>query len=259
MLEFADRLKLKRDVVKLMKKLQNGQKLQENLEGAAVGNDTIMGDHILNRGGHINSRYREYVALVQIAASAGSNAFFEMLVRRREPPKLDVTDNIGITLLHSAVVSGNLDMIAGVKEAYEIFGVEWNVNVTDEIGNTPVHAAAKLSRYGAVDALGRLYGADMDVENKLGMTPMHVAIAGSNQKMAELLVGLGAKITDSIIDFAEKAEMPDVAQALREYRSQYQVPEQIGEKKKPSAASQKVDSVDGNVVSVDFGAKKKTN
>ncbi|OQY02337.1 MAG: hypothetical protein B6I20_06975 [Bacteroidetes bacterium 4572_117] len=68
-----------------------------------------------------------------------------------------------------------------------------NANITNEMGNTPLHIA---SFYGKLKCLKPLvsYGALIDVKNKLGVTPLHYAFLANRKKAVKYLVDNNAAI-----------------------------------------------------------------
>ncbi len=66
-------------------------------------------------------------------------------------------------------------------------------NVRDEDGNTPLHLAAKHGHLGIVKDLVR-YGADINAENLSGYTPLALAIKGGNREVEEFLRQMGGKV-----------------------------------------------------------------
>ena len=72
------------------------------------------------------------------------------------------------------------------NEAQELFQAKIDVNNTDEQGNTPLHAAAQVNDADLVSFL-ILKGADTEIKNKAGETPLHVAIKNKSVRSAEIL------------------------------------------------------------------------
>ncbi len=72
------------------------------------------------------------------------------------------------------------------NEAQELFQAKIDVNNTDENGNTPLHAAAQVNDADLVRFL-ILKGANTEIKNNLGETPLHVAIKNKSVRAAEIL------------------------------------------------------------------------
>lgn len=71
-------------------------------------------------------------------------------------------------------------------EAQKLFQAKIDVNNTDAEGNTPLHAAAQVNDSDLVSFL-ILKGADTEIKNKAGETPLHVAIKKKSVAAAEIL------------------------------------------------------------------------
>ena len=71
-------------------------------------------------------------------------------------------------------------------EAQELFKAKIDINNIDEKGNTPLHAAAQVNDYDLVSFL-ILKGADTEIKNNQGETPLHVAIKNKSVRSAEIL------------------------------------------------------------------------
>eukprot|EP01038_Epipyxis_sp_PR26KG_P008257 gene8257-11173_t len=67
-----------------------------------------------------------------------------------------------------------------------------NVNVQDEMGNTPLHRLVHSSSVECVKLLISI-GADVNISDKWGATPLHTCCVNKNEKIAELLISANAK------------------------------------------------------------------
>jgi cytohesin len=68
-----------------------------------------------------------------------------------------------------------------------------NVNVRDNRGATPLHRAAGLGDKGKGELLIS-HGADVNATNSSGLTPLLLACERNNKEVVELLVDKGANI-----------------------------------------------------------------
>lgn len=107
----------------------------------------------------------------------------------------------GLTLLHEAVIAGNLDAVMFILETGLI-----SVNVTDNHGNTPLHFAAinleintffERMQTGTInnsnippDIINTLLdnGADINAQNEEGNTPIHRAVFRNNAATVQELL-----------------------------------------------------------------------
>ena len=73
-----------------------------------------------------------------------------------------------------------------------------DVNVKDMNGNTPLHSAAEKGHKEIAELLiakGLLFkGADVNAKNDGGITPLHGAAIGGQKEIAELLIAKGATV-----------------------------------------------------------------
>ena len=63
-----------------------------------------------------------------------------------------------------------------------------DVNVRDNEGGTPLHTAAKAANHGLARVLVRVYGADVDAQDDEGRTPLCLAEEYGNYETARVLV-----------------------------------------------------------------------
>jgi ankyrin repeat protein len=137
---------------------------------------------------------------------------------------LDAADALGRTALHFATVNGNLDIVKLLIEGKANLFAKTNKDETclhvaskngrsniidflsghniskivDEksLGQTSLHLATQKSNLECVKSLLNL-GADKEVKNNQGKTPLHIAAESGLSKIAELLMGKRAnKLND---------------------------------------------------------------
>ncbi|MDP0590317.1 MAG: ankyrin repeat domain-containing protein [Candidatus Endonucleobacter bathymodioli] len=121
---------------------------------------------------------------------------------------LDYADSKGYTLLHHAIRNGRIDTMHILLESGA------NVNVTNASGSTPLHYAAshhmclrppnRISREEAISIENSetmqmvnsliINGADVDIKNNKGKTPLHNASSFSSREVIKLLLNNKADI-----------------------------------------------------------------
>lgn len=71
-----------------------------------------------------------------------------------------------------------------------------NLNPVDNLGRSPLHRACEVSTPCALYFIKKMLdgGAVMDIQDKLGWTPLHTAVAGGNLEAVKLLVGSSADV-----------------------------------------------------------------
>ncbi|KAH8428438.1 uncharacterized protein LDX57_006136 [Aspergillus melleus] len=107
--------------------------------------------------------------------------------------RADVQDNGGRTLLHEAVVSGEIgSRNLRMKIMTYLCSRGSKVDAANSLGDTPLHFAAIRGFPEAIRRLVEL-GARRDSQNALGQTPLHAALAG-DPAVIRLLVALGVDI-----------------------------------------------------------------
>lgn len=92
------------------------------------------------------------------------------------------------TALHKSAIDDNISEIRKL-----IMRPCADINITDTIGETPLHVAASAGSFNAVELL-LVQGALVNVESLRGDTPLHVASANGNFPVVKLLVEKGAAL-----------------------------------------------------------------
>ncbi|CAB0038948.1 unnamed protein product, partial [Trichogramma brassicae] len=120
---------------------------------------------------------------LHLAAREGHKKMTRLLLRNGANPNL--TNAKGSTPLHIICIKEDIDE---VKTFFELSEDEYwpvQVNVQDELGNTPLHLALNQSKKKVAELLlGR--GSDPNVVNKFGSTPLHVVCGRSHFKDDDL-------------------------------------------------------------------------
>jgi cytohesin len=88
------------------------------------------------------------------------------------------------TLLHVAVVEGSTEVVK-LLQGY------LGPNVTDSLGHTPLHYAARIGRLDTMKVLLE-NGANPNAQNNIGLTPLHFAVMSGKCEAVEMLLSRGA-------------------------------------------------------------------
>lgn len=99
----------------------------------------------------------------------------------------------------------NLIMEGRFDEARDLFSLKTDINAQDADGNTALHIASKVNEADLVTFL-IIKGADTEITNNFGETPLHIAVKNDNVDCAKNLIALKANI------FAKDAEDNSVIQ-----------------------------------------------
>lgn len=146
-----------------------------------------------------------------LAVQTGKYAVVDALMDF-EDINVDVKSATGTPLLHIAVSRGQVEIVRRLLDAA-------NVNVTNVVGDTALHVAAK-SESCAVAGLLLENGAAVGLKNKAGDTALHVAVTRGDLRMISVLLRSGADIQVknnaglSPLDLAVNARNMDVTQLL---------------------------------------------
>jgi ankyrin repeat protein len=103
------------------------------------------------------------------------------------PDRINQIDKDGNSFLHRAVHTGNVDMVKFLVSR----GAD--VNVKDNYGQTPVQIAAQLDDVQIIIHLVS-HGAEINIKNSIGKTPLHDAVAHDQFQIVNYLVSQDAEI-----------------------------------------------------------------
>ncbi|GAM25351.1 hypothetical protein SAMD00019534_085260 [Acytostelium subglobosum LB1] len=93
----------------------------------------------------------------------------------------------------------------------------FNANITDALGNTPLHYSATFKHLECCKRLLDL-GASANIQNRAGETPLHKAVWYNNTNIAELLIEKGGDVSicnnskQNALGLAKSAEMRSLIQ-----------------------------------------------
>ena len=125
-----------------------------------------------------------------VAALAGEH-FRTANLLRQNGANLDVRNQYGTTPLHAAAYSGNLEVVRMLIE-YD----PANVNAGKEDGERPLHWVSRNSNLkdGSIFRLLLEHGADVNVQSRRGRTPLHLASEFRAPGVVHLLLKHGADV-----------------------------------------------------------------
>jgi ankyrin repeat protein len=122
----------------------------------------------------------------------------------------------GTKLFFSASASGN------IKDVKHCLAVGADVNVKDLYGRTPLHRAAMRGHKEIVELLIAA-GAEVNAKNKKSATPLHSTALFGHKEIAELLITKGADVNakdkdgETPLDWAKLHRRPEIADFLRKH------------------------------------------
>ena len=175
------------------------------LHYALAGRKTRIFKYLVKKGADIHVRDIQGLTILHYAAILGNFEVVKYLIEKKGfDPNVKSLNNE--TPLHRASVSCNLEII---KYLVEEKGVD--VNVKNDKGSLPIHysvlgnvfnsylsllSGEETSKSSCKDVVEYLIekGNDINAKNKLGLTPLHIAVLAKNMNMVEYLVKKGAEV-----------------------------------------------------------------
>ena len=138
---------------------------------------------LLDAGANINIRESELdargTALMRAADKNSVSVVHELLQRQID---WNAKDNYERTAVHSAAINGSIDSLAVLLSLRDV-----EVNIQDINGNTPLHDAAGLTYDSKCLELLLSKGANIEIVNKRGKTPIDTARAQGAKKNIAIL------------------------------------------------------------------------
>ena len=151
---------------------------------AALGGNVAAGELILQHGVSISSADVAGSTPLMLSSAEGHKSFTEFLLKHGAD--VDVCAEDGTTALHSAVQSGDADLCKMLVE----HGVP--LDAVDEDGRTAL--ATSLSVDPAVCQVMIDAGAQLDVANRVGYSPLLSACEAGQSEFVKMLIDAGAQL-----------------------------------------------------------------
>ena len=126
------------------------------------------------------------LSLFEAAATGRTEQVRGML--EEEPERLNSYSHDGWTALHLAAFFGHAETV----ECLLGLGADWTLLAQNGNGNTPLHAALAAQCHEAAKLLLEKHGTNINIPDKSGWTPLHLASANGDLVLAEELVQRGA-------------------------------------------------------------------
>ncbi|OXU16606.1 hypothetical protein TSAR_006033 [Trichomalopsis sarcophagae] len=161
---------------------------------------------LLDHGSDVNNKDINACTPLQCAIYTGDLELVKMIISAGAD--INVQNRIGATPLHDAVLSCNEEMV------FLLLSKGANVDAkTLEFRNSPLHWAAMLNiddshercaiYTGDLELVKMIIsaGADINVQNRIGATPLHDAVLSCNEEMVFLLLSKGANVDAKTLEF----------------------------------------------------------
>lgn len=138
--------------------------------------------NILARGCEVNCGDGEGLSALHYAAIFDRLQTMDSLFSfAKDQIIVDAQDRYGWAPLHCACYHGNVQCVSRLLDAGA------RVNITDKNGKTPLHVASAQGRNAVVDLLTSRSDVTINARDKRGMTPLHDAAFKGHQKTYNLL------------------------------------------------------------------------
>ncbi|KAL0121471.1 hypothetical protein PUN28_006763 [Cardiocondyla obscurior] len=151
-----------------------------------VGDENVIDILLKHLPKCINDRSNNGRSALHIAAFHGHERVINSLVTL-SVNLLNARDSTGSTPLHEAVKHGNLDVIKS------IISLGADVNLTDNIGQTILHVAALTDNKEAAEYILENNLIDVNYEASFGITPLMIAHRNNYSNVTNVLTRYGAK------------------------------------------------------------------
>ena len=158
-----------------------------------VGNNSDLDLHLtpkkIDLESHCYTHYATYSPLHMAIRSGNVKAVLDSLsYKSHQVSSLNVSNHV--TLLHSACISGKLEMVKTVIEKFEC-----NVNACNSNKDTPLHVACEWGHLEICLFLLEQNGCQINATNDLGYTPLMLAIKHNRFEIFNTLLEKGADVS----------------------------------------------------------------
>ncbi|XP_026468906.1 26S proteasome non-ATPase regulatory subunit 10-like [Ctenocephalides felis] len=143
---------------------------------ASAGREDVV-KILLTRGADINHQNNQGHSALQYASSKGWPEIVDMLLQNGAD--VNITDNQGATPLHRAASQGKTAIVRLLLANTSI-----KLDLTDISGNTPLHLACEEDRQEEAKLLV-LKGANLELKNKEGQTPLDLSSPGLSRTLKQ--------------------------------------------------------------------------
>ena len=166
-----------------------------------VGNNSRLNLHLtpnkVDLESHRYTHYAIYSPLHMAIRSGNIKAVLDSLsYNSHQVSSLDVSDHV--TLLHSACISGKLEMVETVIQKFDC-----NVNACNSNKDTPLHVACEWGHWGISLFLLEQNGCQINATNVLGYTPLMLAIKHNRFDIFKTLLKKGTDVSMKTEDTKE--------------------------------------------------------
>ena len=130
------------------------------------------------------------------------------------------------TSLHQAVVDGDIDQVK------LLISKGADVNMENRMGWSPLRTGVQNSRRAIVELL-IAQGADVNAKDNRGQTPLHVAVTLGQKEVVELLIAKGADVNvmgsrgDNALSLAQKRKQTEIVDLLLKHGAKEPSPEDL--------------------------------
>ncbi|MFH1222117.1 MAG: hypothetical protein V1492_03465, partial [Candidatus Micrarchaeota archaeon] len=180
-------------------KMKAVQEANDLLFEAAFENDPVKGKAALDAHANINARIRYGITPLLFGVTKGHTEFSVFAIKNSAD--LEAVTTTGLNVLHMGTHTENTELFDMLLAELKSANKSITIRTGNDIGNEPIHEATMLKKMKMVEKIASA-GGDVNAENEVNESPLQIALLNNDPKMADLLFGLGAKVTDYLIEFA---------------------------------------------------------
>lgn len=146
---------------------------------------------LIRAGSNVSHQDKKGFTPLHYAVTSNKLLVVKKLLKRLNAEELNRTSNIGETALVSAAVNGKREILA-----LFLRHPSSNVNAQDKNGNTVYHLCCRRTTYNAaiLTALLNTGKADVNITNERGDLPIHAAIEYNDSTIVSMLVQAGSSL-----------------------------------------------------------------